>query len=829
MAAEDIAPTPSFAPTVIQAAALGAAYWAAVSLAGAISIPNVSIAPIRLPNAIAIVALLLTPPRTWWVYLLAIVPRNTSFSNPAASILHDPSISLLYLTANSFEIVVTALVMRRVGRGRPRLDGLAECVAFVIVGVVLAPLCSGFIGALAVRRLYPAVAFATSWRVWSLGDAVGNVALVPALLALVAFGTSQRRRFSPVRVLEAGTIAIGIVLGSLPTLGIFGAGSDVNAGSFSMLYVPFPMLVWAGLRLGAAGAAASTLLITGLSVLSALQGRGPFAQPDGAGVLILQQFIVVAGATAVTLAGVAEERRRTLAALQDSERRYRGLFDTASDVIVTTDLNGRVETANEAFEAITGWKRSEWFGRPIASILDPAEAETAMQRLRDIVAGDVSRPQPWRVRTQTGDWRIAEIKASVFTQGSQPAGILLIARDVTERRRSEEERTRLENEIAQSRKLEAVGQLAGGIAHDFNNLLQAILGFADMTREYLPPGSRGHDSLDKVTQAGERARDLTQQLLTFSRREMIRPRTLDLAVVVDEIGLILRRVLPANVRLLIRSDAEIPPVFADRGHLDQIVMNLCVNARDAMPGGGDITVTIGSRRLDAAFAAAHSWAREGEFVTIQVDDTGEGIPPELLPRIFEPFFTTKEVGKGTGLGLATVYAIVKRYDGLIDIDTAVGRGTRISIFLPPGTGEAAAAPAATMRTTPAGNGELILIAEDEAAVRELAVQQLGRAGYRVVAARDGVDAVRLFAEHEADIQLAFLDVMMPNGDGRSVRREIGVRRPDLPVLFATGYGDRNGRTRDAIQDPLIEKPYSGAALLATIREILDRARTGSGS
>ena len=262
--------------------------------------------------------------------------------------------------------------------------------------------------------------------------------------------------------------------------------------------------------------------------------------------------------------------------------------------------------------------------------------------------------------------------------------MLLIARDITERQRAEQERLRLENEIAQSRKLEAVGQLAGGIAHDFNNLLQAILGFADLTREHLPPDSRGLASLDKVTQAGERARDLTQQLLTFSRREVIHPKLLDLAAVVNEIGQILRRVLPGQRPAADhRATPATPPVLADRGHVDQIVMNLCVNARDAMPGGGNITVAIGVRTLDAAFVAARSWAREGEFVTIQVGDTGEGIPAELLPRIFEPFFTTKEVGKGTGLGLATVYAIVQRYDGLIDIDTEVGRGTMITMYLPP--------------------------------------------------------------------------------------------------------------------------------------------------
>jgi PAS domain S-box-containing protein len=815
MPVPDAEPAPSFVRTVAQAALLAVAYAAAVRIATAISIPNVSIAPIRLPNAIAITALLLTPPATWWVYLLAIAPPNVTFASP--------TVGLLYLLANALEILITAAVMRRVARGRPQLDGLLNCVAFVVVGAILAPLLSGFIGAFAVARLYPTVPFATSWRVWSLGDAVGNVALVPALLALAAFGARMRGGVRPARAAEAGALVVGIVAGSLPTLEVF-AGTSSSAAMFSMLYVPFPLLVWAGLRFGAPGAAGSTLLLAALSVLSALQGRGPFAHAaDGSGVLILQQFIVVAGATTVTLAGVVDERRRTLAALQDSDRRYRSLFDTATDVIVTTDFSGRVETANAAFELLTGWTRADWFGQPITRFLDPDEAPQAMRRMREIASGAESRPQPWRVRTKAGECRVAEVKASVFTERGQPAGMLLIARDITERQRAEAERARLENEIAQHRKLEAVGQLAGGIAHDFNNLLQAILGFAEITREQLPPDSREQANLQKVIQAGERARDLTQQLLTFSRREVIHPAILDLPAAVDEIALILRRVLPANVRLLVTSDAATPPVLADRGHIDQIVMNLCVNARDAMPGGGDISVAIGVRTLDAAFAAAHTWAREGPFVTIRVGDTGEGIPPEFLPRIFDPFFTTKEVGRGTGLGLATVYAIVKRYDGLIDVDTGVGRGTTITVYLPPGTGSAAAAAPAARAKTPVGRGELILVAEDEPAVRELAVQQLTRAGYRVIAAHDGADALRLFADHEADIRLVFLDVMMPNGDGRHVRRIVGARRPGLPVLFATGYGDRGGQHHDAIVDPLIEKPYAGAALLERIREILDKA------
>src|SRR5262249_16675031 len=248
------------------------------------------------------------------------------------------------------------------------------------------------------------------------------------------------------------------------------------------------------------------------------------------------------------------------------------------------------------------------------------------------------------------------------------------------------------------------------------------------------------------------------------------------------------------------------------------VMNLCVNANDAMPDGGTIAITVGREALDTAFASTHPWARAGDFVTVTVADTGTGIDAEALPRIFEPFFTTKDVGKGTGLGLATVYGIVQRYNGLIDVQSTAGRGTTFRIYLPAAT-EAEAAGKASAADLPAvpGGTELILVAEDEPLVRDLAVSQLRRAGYRVLEAGDGAGAIALFNAHVTDIDLAFLDVMMPRGDGRTVRRAIRERRPALPVLFATGYADRERRSSgETIEDLVISKPYTIEQLLTTI-------------
>jgi two-component system, cell cycle sensor histidine kinase and response regulator CckA len=515
-------------------------------------------------------------------------------------------------------------------------------------------------------------------------------------------------------------------------------------------------------------------------------------------------------------------------ALQESETRYRSVLDTATDVVVTTDLTGRIETVNAAFESQTGWTRDGWLGRSVLDFLDVDEAKRAMELLHGLARGATPETREWRIRTSSGEWRVAEVKVSLYKRGGEPAGLLLIARDITDRRRAEDERTRLEDQVAQGRKVEAVGQLAGGIAHDFNNILQAVLGFASLAEEELAADSVAAQHLKRVIQAGERAQTLTRQLLTFSRREKTTPKVLDPFAVLGEFNQILRRVLPANISLSLTADAPTPSVVADRGHVEQIAMNLCVNARDAMPDGGAITVTVGRAVLDQAFAAAHVWARPGDFVTIAVADTGSGIAADVLPHIFEPFFTTKDVGQGTGLGLATVHAIVTRYDGLIDVQSTVGRGTAFRTFwpvhlAPSGGEENRDGQVASVR----GRNELILVAEDDPLARELAVSQLERAGYRVLAAADGVEAVALFEAHATDIRLAFLDVMMPRGDGRSVRRIIGASRPELPVLFATGYVDRE-RLRgpfDDIADPVLDKPYTPAALTAKVRELLDASKS----
>jgi len=348
------------------------------------------------------------------------------------------------------------------------------------------------------------------------------------------------------------------------------------------------------------------------------------------------------------------------------------------------------------------------------------------------------------------------------------------------------------------------------------------------------PGGWGQEvawSVESVAQGARSAAELTRRLLAFSRRQALAPVQVDLNRLVAAMSELLRRTVGEAVSIETVLAGGLWATLVDANGLENVLVNLVVNARDAMPGGGRVTIETANIYLDEAYAARFGDVAAGQYVLLSVSDTGGGISSELMPRVFEPFFTTKQGGEGSGLGLAMVHGFVKQSGGHIRLYSEVGQGTTVKIYLPR-RAVALPLPAAPAEMPPAPGGlprarpdETILLVEDNDSVRDYATTALTELGYRVIAARDGTEALRLFADHEPDIRLVFLDVMMPNGDGRHARRLIGERRPDLPILFATGYAERGAR--EAIEDPLIEKPYSGATLLGKVREILDQ-RPGRG-
>jgi signal transduction histidine kinase/CheY-like chemotaxis protein len=402
-----------------------------------------------------------------------------------------------------------------------------------------------------------------------------------------------------------------------------------------------------------------------------------------------------------------------------------------------------------------------------------------------------------------------------------------LERAANERLAAQHALARSEEQLRQAQKLEAVGRLAGGIAHDFNNLLTVILSYGEELLGCAPPDTDDHDQLLQIVQAGRRAADLTRQLLAFSRQQVLQPRVLDINEVIANVGRMLERVVGEDIELRIVADRTLGRVRADPGQMEQVLMNLVVNARDAMPSGGHLTIDTRMVDVDLRHAEEHLELTPGRYVVISVTDTGVGMDRETQARVFEPFFTTKEMGKGTGLGLATVFGIVKQSGGNVWLYSEPGRGTTFKIYLPAVDGEAVRL-GLTAQRTPLGGNECVLLAEDDEAIRRVAERVLQRAGYRVLAAGTPADALSICDNHGDEIDLLLTDVVMPRMSGLELAEAVVTRRPSVRVLFMSGYSDA-AVFRDRAQDPgvaFIQKPLTPDALGRRVREVLEAPAIG---
>ena len=511
------------------------------------------------------------------------------------------------------------------------------------------------------------------------------------------------------------------------------------------------------------------------------------------------------------------EQARAQEQLRQSEARYRTLVDGVRDVIFALAPDGTIASLNPAFETITGFPRDEWLGRPFEQLVHSDDLPLALELLSGVARGEPRPVNQFRIRTRKGDYRMGEFAATPQYREGQLASILGIGRDVTER-------LSLEQQLRQAQKMEAVGRLAGGVAHDFNNILTAITGYADLLLEDLGTTDRRRDDIAEIRKAAERAAGLTRQLLAFSRQQVMQVRVLDLNDVVADTQNMLGRLLGEDIALVTRLDPALGAVKADPGQLEQVIMNLAVNARDAMPGGGKLTIETANAELDDTYVREHFPARPGSYVMLAVSDTGTGMSDEVQSHLFEPFFTTKEKGKGTGLGLATVYGIVKQSGGYIWVYTEPGHGTTFKIYLPRVAG-APAQRASGPKASPVGAGtETVLLAEDEAAVRAVARHALERQGYTVLEASSSEAALDLAERHSGRIHLLLTDVIMPGMNGRALALRLSELRPDLRVVYMSGYTEE-AITRHGVLEPgltYVQKPFTPEGLARKVREVLDR-------
>jgi len=517
----------------------------------------------------------------------------------------------------------------------------------------------------------------------------------------------------------------------------------------------------------------------------------------------------------------AEERQRwhAEAALRASEERFRALVENSSDALLLLAADGRINYITPSSVRHLGWTSDQMAGRSVFDFLHPEDRALVVARLDETVRNPgKSVFDEVRFHHADGSWRIMEGVGVNRLGDPAVAGIVVNMRDISERRR-------LEEQLRQAQKMEAVGQLAGGVAHDFNNLLTAILGYCHLLLDEIPDADPLRLDLLEIQSAGDRAASLTRQLLAFSRRQMLRPQVVDINTLVAQLEKLLRRLISEDVELVTALAPDLRPVTVDPASMEQILVNLAVNARDAMPAGGRLTIETANVELDDTYAVTHVTMAPGPYVMLAVGDTGEGMDAATRARVFEPFFTTKEQGKGSGLGLATVYGIVKQSGGYIWVYSEPGHGTLFKVYLPPTEMPSAATPAG--EAAPTVGWETVLLVEDEDAVRALAREVLRRQGYIVLEARDGVDAMSVAGRHLEDIHLMVTDVVMPHMSGRELAERLGAVRPEMKVLFMSGYSDHALMDADLLPGAaLLQKPFTPDVLARTVRGILDTEGAG---
>jgi PAS domain S-box-containing protein len=496
--------------------------------------------------------------------------------------------------------------------------------------------------------------------------------------------------------------------------------------------------------------------------------------------------------------------------LRERDKKFRLLFEEHPQPMWVLDPEtGRLLAANAAATGLYGYSAEEFCEMSIDALdaaPDPMVEESAVAPPPGVTV--------WRHRTRSG--RAIDVEAAVhdIQFNGRPARLAVLL-DITGRRQ-------LEEQLRQAQKMEAVGMLAGGVAHDFNNLLTIITGYSQLILNNIRQDDPNRHSVEQIMKAGERAAALTKQLLAFSRRQVLQPRVLDLNKLVSSLATMLQRLIGEDIDLRLVLPAELGRVSADPSQIEQVLMNLVVNARDAMPKGGILTVETGNKRLDDSYAGRHISVKSGDYIMLAVSDTGAGMDQATQSRLFEPFFTTKGSGKGTGLGLSTVFGIVKQSGGSVEVYSEPGRGTSVKVYLPR-IDQPVFLEAENERRKAARGSETILLVEDDEMVRTLVRETLHREGYRILDAPGPIEAKRIADMQRAPIHLMITDVVMPKVSGRDLADQLTKRRPDMKVLYMSGYTDNavlnNGILAKEVA--FLQKPFTPASLTEKVREVLE--------
>jgi PAS domain S-box-containing protein len=794
---------------LLRVVALAVAYYAVARLGLRYASIGQSISLVWPPTGLAIAALVILGRGAWPGVAAGAFLANAATSIPLAA-------AAAIAAGNTLEAVVAATLLTRAAGNRPRLDAMGTVRTLVLVAAPLGALASALIGvsALTVTGALPAAGAPSAAAVWWTGDLLGALIVAPLLLAWLVDLPSTRAVRGPV---EVALLCVGTVLAAELGLGHL-LPVPALLRRFDYPYLLFPFVVWAALRFGGRGASLMTFVVSVVAVWRTVAGGGPFNGITGGGTLFaVGCYLGIVAVTGLLLAAaVTHERETATEELRRRDEQLRVALDAARMGVWFWSATDNTLTWDDTLRRIYGLAPGDRVAgyEDFITRVHSEDREFVETTVRRALAEGGRLDYEFRIVLPDGRVRwIADLGRVVEDKDGKAVGMTGTCQDVTDRRTAEE-RLRL------AHRMESVGRLAGGVAHEANNQMSVVMSAADfiLARPDLPPAVR--TDAEYIRRAAERTAAVTAQLLAFSRRQVLRPQVLDLNGVLAKFRLVLQRTLGEDCPVTLLLDSRLGHVQADPGQLEQVLLNLAINARDAMPRGGRLSVETSAVELtERSGLLAHGVAvRPGPYALLAVTDTGHGMDKSTLAHVFEPFFTTKGVGQGTGLGLATVYGIVKQSDGYVWAYSEPGRGTTIKIYLPvtearPET--AAEEPAAQAMAA----GELVLVVEDEAQVRTIAARALSEAGYRVLVAESGEQALELLSRNGDRPALVLADVVMPGMSGSELAVEIGRLAPGVPVLFTSGYTDGEILRRGLLEPgaAFLAKPFSPEALVRAVR------------